>query len=176
MPVVAVKDTVRLAPWADVLYACDAKWWRQYDASPIYSWRTHAGLKFAMEPNQNDHAVEFDAWPEVTVLGNTGLSGIEVHPHALRHGWNSGYQAINLAVHLGAKRIVLLGYDMATGATGWHFFGSHPWQVDIPFQLFMDQYAKLAGPLAELGVEVVNASRKTALTCFPRATLEESLA
>jgi hypothetical protein len=165
-----------LAPWAEVLYACDAKWWRQYEASPVYSWRTHQGLKVAMEPRPSDHEIEFDRWPEVTVLGNAGLAGLARRPNALSHGYNSGYQAINLAVHLGASRIVLLGYDMAPGTTGWHFFGSHPWQVDIPFQLFMEQYANLIGPLADLGIEVVNASRKTALMCFPRVALEECLA
>jgi hypothetical protein len=30
----------------------------------------------------------------------------------LHHGQNSGYQALHLAVHFAAKRILLLGYDM----------------------------------------------------------------
>jgi hypothetical protein len=36
-------------------------------------------------------------------------------------------------------------------------------------------FGDLARALAGRGVEVINCTRETALTCFPRATLEHSL-
>lgn len=159
---IAINDAFRLAPWAEVLYACDSKWW-------YWHWlkgaREFAGLKFALDPPAKQYA-------GVQVLRNTGEGGLELDPTALRNGRNSGYQAINLAVHLGAARIVLLGYDMR----GDHFFGRHPDASRPPFNVCLKHYASLVDPLKRLGVEIVNCTRKTALECFPRRPLEEVLA
>jgi hypothetical protein len=155
--VIAINDAYRLAPWADVLYACDAKWWRWHAGVP-----TFAGLKYALQP-------EAAVWPGVQVLQNTGDEGLELDPSGLRAGRNSGYQAINLAVHLGASQIVLLGYDLQ----GDHWFGSHPDRSAPPFDLCRQRFQTLVTPLQDLGVTVINGSRQTSLTAFPRRRLED---
>jgi hypothetical protein len=157
--VIAINDAYTLAPWADVLYACDSKWWLWHKGAP-----TFAGLKFGLQPRAT-------VWPSVTVLRSAGADGLELDPTGLRTGKNSGYQAINLAVHLGAARIVLLGYDMA----GDHFFGSHPDRTRPPFALSLRLFGTLVAPLRAAGVEIVNCTRRTALTAFPQAPLEEVL-
>lgn len=165
-PVVAVSDTYRLAPWADVLYACDAKWWEAHDGVPAF-----AGLKFALETSAA-------RWPGVQVLENTGDRGVELTPTGLRTGKNSGYQAVNVAIHLGASRVVLLGYDMqATIGQPSHFFGEHPPSLrrSSPFAMFCQHFASLVSPVKAIGVEIVNCSRATALTCFPVRPLEAVL-
>lgn len=164
--VIAVNDAYRLAPWAEVLYACDDKWWRWHPDA-----RTCAGRKFALAPWRGP------TLPEVTVLQNTGVTGLATTPGALKNGRNSGYQAINLAVHLGARRILLLGYDLQYGANGQsHWFGEHPDGAKPPVQTFLPHFKTLVAPLAALGVEVINCSRQTALTCFPQQALELALA
>jgi hypothetical protein len=90
----------------------------------------------------------------------------------LRTGSNSGYQAINLAVHLGAARIILLGYDMK----GTHFFGKHRDGSVPPFQACLRLFPTLVKPLAALGIPVINATRSTALTTFPCLPLDLALA
>jgi hypothetical protein len=161
--VIAIKDAIRLAPWADVLYACDAKWWQRYGDTVAF-----AGPKYTLEQTARQWA---------TVLRNTGDSGLEPDPTGLRTGKNSGYQAINLAVHQGATTIVLLGYDMAPAADGkHHWFGAHPWKTVPPYRLFLPFFDTLVKPLADLGIRVINASRQTVLTCFPRLSLAEALA
>lgn len=165
-PVIAVNDTYRLAPWADVLYACDAKWWAVHAGVPTFT-----GLKYALEPAAG-------RWPGVQILSNTGDRGVELEPTGLRTGKNSGYQAINLAVHLGARRIVLLGYDLqASDPAHSHFFGQHPHPIrrDSPYALFRDYFAFLLAPLEAIGVELVNCTRETALACVPRVPLEAAL-
>lgn len=163
--VIAVKDAVRLASWADVLYACGAdvgRWWSHYGPSLSFE-----GLRYTLDPKSAKYA---------TVLKNTGILGLETDPTGLRTGKNSGYQAVNLAVHLGAKKIVLLGYDMQPKAGKDHWFGAHPYlTAAIPYQAFRDLFPSMMEPLAALGIEIVNASRETALTCVPRVSLEEAL-
>lgn len=163
--VIAINDAYKLAPWADVLYAADQKWWNWHDGVPSF-----AGEKYAIESSDPV------TWPGVCVLRNTGPLGLETEPWGLRAGHNSGYQAINLAVHLGAKRIVLLGYDMAPADDGRsHWFGEHPDRTVSPYPQMRAAFDTLVEPLQALGVEVFNCSRHTALLTFPCVPLDVAL-
>lgn len=162
--VIAVNDAYRVAPWADVLYACDAKWWKWHDGVP-----TFGGLKFALEAGAR-------VWPGVEVLRNTGYAGLESARDGLRNGRNSGYQAINLAVHLGAARIILLGFDMGPAPDGrTHWFGEHPEPQASPYDQMRELFRTLVEPLKAASVEIVNCSRRTRLDAFRIADLETVL-
>jgi hypothetical protein len=163
--VIAVKDAVRLAPWAEVLYACDAKWWWAHPETTDWP-----GLKYGIEP--------VPTRPDVGRLRNTGMFGLESDPSGLRTYQNSGGQAINLAVHLGATRILLLGFDMQPSPTGTHhWFGWHSYgHVVPPYDTFRSCLETAVRPLAALGVTTINCTPCTALTCFPQMPLAEALA
>lgn len=160
--VIAVKDAVRLVPWADVLYGSDAKWWRHHkDAG-------YRGPRFSCDA---------DAAPHAAVLRWTGITGLETDPSGVRTGKNSGYAAINLAVHLGAAKVVLVGFDMKDDRGRHHWFGPHPYAtLDPPYMALREIFPTIAQPLRDLGIDVVNATPGSALECFRRATLEEALA
>lgn len=169
--VIVVNDGYRLAPWADVLYACDAAWWRAHGDKVVAC--GFAGMKYTLTPDRR-------FCPDVQVLENRG-DGLDLHPSALgtgaTHGvgGNSGYQAINLAVHFGAARIVLLGYDMQRTGRKSHWFGEHSnWQRP-PLVEFRPAYGPLPGLLQSIGVSIVNCSRETALTTIPRQPLAAAL-
>jgi len=175
MPVVVVNSALEFAPWADVLHACDFKWWRWHKGAPAF-----AGLKFTLA----EAAAE--AFPDVTRLRNTGDEGLELDPTGIRTGKNGGYQAVNIAVHLGASRILLLGYDMKVGPKDRKYcHADHPGDViDKKKDLerfrnrlagFRTRFETIVAPLKTAGVEVVNCSRSTALRCFPQRPLEEAL-
>lgn len=162
--VIVVNNCYQLAPWADVLYAADYKWWRWHKGAPGF-----AGLKYTASP-------EATMWPDVQCLRVSGRSGLSLDPQSIRTGSNSGYQAINLAVHFGASRILLLGYDMQFGPLGQeHWHGKHPDRSRPLVNIFLPLFSTLVEPLREVGVEVINCSRATRLTCFPRATLQQAL-
>lgn len=163
--VIAINDAYKLAPWADVLYACDARWWKWHKGVPDFR-----GLKFALQEDAS-------RWPDVQVLQNTGEHGLEIEPTGLRTGRNGGYQAINIAVHLGAIRVLLLGYDMqAFKGRPSHWFGEHPQDSRSPYGMFLDHWPAIVKPLQQLGVSVINCSRETALELFPRMPITEALA
>lgn len=92
----------------------------------------------------------------------------------IRYGGNSGYQAINLAFLFGAKRIILLGYDMqkTDGKSHWH--GDHPGSLrkESALASWVQRFDSLASDLKYYGVEVLNASRETALKCFERVDID----
>lgn len=168
--VIAVNDAYRLAPWADALYATDVVWWHHHQGAPTFT-----GTKWSL-----DHPAwrRYEGrWPDIQRLAYTGDDGIDVDPSGLRSGKNSGYAAINLAVHYGARRIVLLGYDMShQSSSRTHFFGNHPWKPSgSPYAVFLAKFQTAVAPLAALGIDVVNCSRVSALTGFPRRSLADVL-
>lgn len=164
--VIAVNDTVRMAPWADVLYAADVKWWRRFAGVPGFR-----GFKYSIMANTGNRPTAQEEFRDIRILRNTGTNGLELQPDALRTGCNSGYQAINLAVHFGARQILLLGYDMH----GDHFFGSHPDKTRPPFAMCLPLFPTLVAPLKAAGVSIVNCTPRSAITCFPMGTLDAEL-
>jgi len=161
--VIAINDAYRLAPWAEVLYACDRKWWDWHQGVPSF-----AGLKYSLIDTK---------YPDVQILNNTGPYGLElVDRSGVRTGRNSGYQALNLAIHFGATRILLLGFDCGLGEGGEsHWFGDHPVPQQSPYPHFRLAFEMLGEPLKAAGVTVLNCSRRTTLKCFQKVSLVEAL-
>jgi uncharacterized Rossmann fold enzyme len=88
-------------------------------------------------------------------------------------GGNSGYQAINLAYHLGAERVILLGYDMHCHSGQSHWFGDHPkdFASNTQYERFIKRFRTIKP--ADYGIEILNCSRVTALDAFPRYSLDD---
>ena len=168
--VIVINDAWRLAPWADVLYSSDRQWFPKHRGVPTFQ-----GMKVALETEPRGWDTAYGIVP----LKYTGQYGLERSPDGLIAGSHSGYAAINLAVHFGARRIVLLGYDMQLGAGGKpHFFGAHVGMnnpTEALFSIFRQSLTHLVSPLKELGIDIVNCTRETALTMFPRMSLERVL-
>lgn len=104
--------------------------------------------------------------------------GLNKAPMRIHYGNNSGYQALNLAYHWGARRMILLGFDCKSRAGKMHWFGDHPKPLQNQigaFKTWLETFPPLAKDLAATGVEVVNCSRDTALTCFRRSTIDIEL-
>lgn len=89
--VIVTNRTYELAPWADILFAMDRRWWLQYRGEVEAS--GFAGQRYTKNP---------------TILANDFRGD---------YG-NSGAGAIELADARGADRIILLGYD--GGGGHWH--------------------------------------------------------
>lgn len=146
--------TFRLAPWADVLYAMDKKWWETYQGEVLNAFPGERVSLAKMLPRYRVTQID-----------------------ALKHYGNSGAAAISLAAHRGAKRIILLGYDCQHTGGKAHWHGDHPRNLGNArsVTLWAENFAKLAADLAEKGVTVINASRETALECWPREDLGGAL-
>ena len=151
-----------------MLYACDGPWWAKHHAAVLAS-------GFAGELwTQDAGAAQRHGLHRIRGEGRAGLSG---KPDAINTGNNSGYQAIGLAHKWGAARVLLLGYDCQHTGGRAHWFGDHPPGLVNArgCEGWLKNYAALAVDAAAEGLEVVNCTRETALTCFPRLTIDEAL-
>lgn len=90
--------------------------------------------------------------------------------HVLHYTQNSPYVALCLAIHMGARRIGLIGVDF----TNHHFFaqtGVHSLTAQLP--AIDKQYRGLNAAARALGIEIYNLSQSSKLTAFPKMTLTE---
>lgn len=172
-PVIVVNDAYRLLPWADVLYACDAKWWDAHHGAPIFRGEKWSSHSMAREGDlENDKRQAADAYGLHVVRGRN-RPGFSRDPDAIHYGGNSGFQAINLAILFGAVRIVLVGFDMRGHE---HFFGKHPKplnQLDAStrgFERYVPHFIEAAHTLPE-HIRILNCTPVSALTCFPMRDL-----
>lgn len=103
--------------------------------------------------------------------------GVSQRRDTIRHGGNGGYQAAALALYFGAASVVLLGYDMQFTGGRSHWHGDHSLGLGNPVPSRMREWHARFGALAAAAPgTIVNATRDTALRCFPRVDLLESLA
>jgi hypothetical protein len=156
--VYVVNNTWQLAPWADVLFAGDAIWIELEGPKVQF-----AGKKFTQRKNSGN------GWD---------------HPGSDFH-WinNSGASLVSLAIHHGATKVYLLGFDCKRlkGRAHWH--EAHAGKSkngrkmkDAPnIEEWPHRFADLASYAKQRGVVVENCSRRSVLECFPKATLESVL-
>jgi hypothetical protein len=172
-PIIAINAAIRIAPWADVFYSGAWDWWTPEARAARAGFRG-LSVRLALNQGRPPHYAAPGIQPDgVITLRDTGIEGLETVPTGVRTYKNSGGAAINLAVHLGAARIVLLGYDMQPDKSGRHHFDDPgPARHGSPYLNFRTYLQTAVAPLRALGVEVVNCTRSTALTCWPRVPLE----
>lgn len=140
-----------MALWADALFAIDKQWWETYitDVSSRF-----LGDKFIANPvprGMDIESVEF-----LNCFGNSGIGSIA------------------LAIYGGASKIILLGYDCQTtdGKSHWH--GDHP--KGLANAVGINNWPKKFAEFAlTTNIQILNASRATALDCFERINLEDVL-
>lgn len=159
---IAVCRTVELAPWADMVYAADMMWWNEYH-SRVKKLRA---LKVTCEQN---------AFADTMRLTVGKESGFSEDPAVINTGGNSGYQAICIAVHAGAKKILLCGFDMH--GKHWHPEYRSPLKThdNDSFLKWLGRFPSLKEPLEKRGVEVINCTPGSALKVWPLVELRDAL-
>lgn len=168
---IVIKSSWRLAPWADVLYGLDRGWWLANNGCPEFK-----GLKVSPSPTAcriyGLREVRLKTRAEV-LTKEMGVLGCGLKTG----GGHSGFQAINLAVQFGAKRLLLVGFDMhINGRAHWHqdYRGvAKPDQGRI--ETWREALDECAQQFTALGVEIINCSRDSALRAYPKRTLQEAM-
>lgn len=152
---IVTNTTFRLAPWADILVGHDARWWKQYGPEVRVGF---SGRRIAGQHAAKQYGPEVVTWATLYQ--------------------NSGALAVSVAIAAGAARVLLLGYDASAAEDGRkHWHEDHPLGLDNckSMDRWGYQFGKLAQEAKRAGCEVLNTSRRSALTCFPRAVLEDVL-
>lgn len=177
--VIAVNKAYGIAPWADWLHAYDERFWAwflkpQKDRKRRFpSVADFQGIKTTgCQPVPTTGAISIKMAPKLN--GQARYNKPFADPMRPVHFYDSGYQAVQLAALVGAKRIIMLGFDAK--ATGhWHDGYPPRWGREKDYSPHKELHRTLAGILAEMGVEVINATPDSAIDAYPMAELGEVL-
>ena len=188
--VFTINNAYQKVPWTDVHLSCNGNWWQMYYPRSEtlrnipchkYTWYPELAEKF-----------------NIKYIGAIEKTGLSTDPRIIHINHGSGPMCINLALHYGIKRLLLIGHDMKyapdynpknceSGSTPRHFFSEYPeplqhWPsvkvgLSKPGVLdgLIEVYDKMVPQLKTLEMEIINCTPDSALTSFPMSTLEKEL-
>lgn len=147
------------APWADIWYAADAKFWRAHEREA----RASSALRVTGEDTS---VAQLHLRCHVTAdleLAHAYMPGHVMHGGGAGH---SGFQALQLAIGLGSPRVYLFGYDCRKAGADTNVFGRKPTGLHkpSPYGSWVEAYRTLAIPPH---VEVVNCTPGSAIDAYP---------
>lgn len=153
LPTAAVNSAWKAARFAKVIYAGDDAWWKE-------------------------HSHEIDIPAERWTNSENSVARYNLKLHRKQGNPNSGLRAIEFLHEVkGAQKIILLGFDCSV-KNGLHFNGPHL-NLKNPTEkrcnVWLQRFSWLADEYKQKGVQVINCSRETAITVFPRMSLEEAI-
>lgn len=171
--VVVINSSYLIAPWAEILFFADDRWWAREVSEGRLStlqafegqivtiahhtkhellWHLHRSIPSIGEPLATKR--------DTVALERTSLTGV-----------------LNLCLHKGAKRIILVGADNRDGPEGrTHHHAEYPWDRKVETWRNKAQEVALAvAPLRAAGVEVINASPDSTFPWWDRPDFESWL-
>ena len=119
-------------------------------------------------------------WIKYTSKDKDKTKGITTSPNKIAWNGNSGGAAINLAVQLGAKQIILLGFDMNVNEDNrqwWHqeYVERNEEKGKKIFARHMGCFSHIAEDAHRLGIEIVNANPDSAIKEFRKININQIL-
>ncbi len=175
--VIAVNEAgLTIAPWCDVLYYPDARWMEwNFDRINLHTgkYRLTRVDPYKRTARCNPELKEriTKGLPDLNIrhLQRDRPKALSPHPTHVA-GADGGSNAVNIAFHFGAARIVLVGFDMKGGS-----FHNRHLKKPQPgcFDSFARSLTQMGEALEKYNVEVLNATLNSALTCFRKVKLKD---
>lgn len=170
--VVVINTSYEVAPFADLLFFADTRWWHAHReklksfkgmiATTSASLQSEPRLLRLRKVRPLEHDEGLHTTPGHVIIQRTGLQAV-----------------FNILFHMRVKTIVLVGFDMQRDEQGKaHHHAPHEWDVkpgNRTWDIQMKQLAIMVEPLRQAGIEVLNASPNSRLAFWPRVTLEDAI-
>lgn len=166
--VIGINGAFKLGEWIDICYFGDRNWYFDNKKELDTFKGTVVGCaEFLQVEGWQKENVRF-------VKKSTLPYGIETEKGHVRWNYNSGLSAINLAYHLGCKRVILLGFDMALNSEGkGHWHNQYNGVTNMPFARHLVGVDTIAEDAKRLGLEIINASQTSVMTQFPKINVKD---
>lgn len=165
---IAVNESWRLAPWSEILYGGDFKFWEMNNGCPEFQ-----GVKVSIDRRASEHP----EWGVHRVQGHRGDNRI-LDDKGHIGGNNSGLNAINLAAQFEPSAMLLVGFDMCL-EYGLHWHPNHPEGMKNPLPGRVESWRRAvdgaADALARRKIRVINCSQISALKRYPKMPFQQAL-
>lgn len=163
----------------DVIAGCNHQFWHHYwpqiKGLPCHKWTTRPELK--------------GQYPGLQYIEERWIDGLSTDNRYIAAHHGTGPQVVNLALHYGCKIMILVGWDMRFPGKvdrrrytePRHFFGEDP--LTSNHWPMTGTNGELTGLIKEMetikpedyGIEIINCTPDSAMTCFPMMDLDEAL-
>jgi hypothetical protein len=174
--VIGINVAYQLGEWISIIFCGD----KNFVLRNEKALKDYHGIKVSC------HSVvsKMNDW-KFTPKDNRKPYGISPNPYKVSWNLNSGAAAISLAVHLGAKRVILLGFDMNLKDGHQHFHNAYKRGVlrsdddkrkrGLPFDRHLKGFPAIKADADRLGVEILNTSLQSSIECFRKVDIKELL-
>lgn len=178
--VIAINVAYLIGTWIDMMFFGDLKFFKEHQTR-LVEW---PGLKISCHD-----CVDKVPWVKYLPNDKKHSTGISPDPHMVSWNANSGSAAISVAANTGAKRIILVGFDMNYNNTNhrhWH----NLYQVEpvdrkkkvaprfnrlFSFQRHLQGFPHILRDAKLRGIEIINASPDSSIVEFPKCRVKDLL-
>lgn len=173
--VIAINAAYLLGDWVDMVFFGDSGFYLTHKIQlaqfPGLKVSCHAGLSG-------------EKWVKFLSRDGKKPKGISSSPTMVSWNQNSGAASISIAAWAGAKRIILLGFDMKlSGENRQHFHNVYGRGVidtkdqrkirRLPFNRHLMGFPAIASDAKGLGIEILNACPDSAIDCLRKVTVKD---
>ena len=175
--VIGINVAFQIGDWIDMCFWGDKNFYLQYREKISQ----FPGIKASC-----CHPGSVQDWVKFIEKDTEHPRGISTRPNAVSWNHNSGSAAISIAAWAGAKRIILLGFDMTIGEDKrMHFHDVYnrgaidtddklrKWQGT--FDRHLRNFPYIAMDAKVKGIEIINASPNSMIPDFPKCSLKDLL-
>lgn len=160
--VIAINSAWHTWRKADVLFFADARWWTEYRPKPD---------RFSGLVVTTSHIVH----PDVKRLNKVEPFAMSLDRGCVALRRSSVTGAINLALHFGAEKIVLLGVDGKLGADGRRHSHGVKYKWALRPKCFDEHNVEFRKVAASIPVPVFNCSPVSTIDAWPKMKFEDCL-
>jgi len=177
--VIGINVAYLIGDWIDMVFYGDVGFYLKHQ----HRLAKFPGLKVSCHPSTD----RVD-WVKYLPRDRKHNKGISDNPHMVSWNGNSGAAAISIAANAGAKRIILVGFDMTLDEQKkqwWHTLygkrsGMDPKKDEkrkrpraLPFDRHLRGFSDIARDAKKRGIEIINMSSMSKITEFPKYNLKE---
>ena len=173
--VIGINVAYQIGDWIDMVFFGDGGFFLKYQ----HKLAEFPKLRVSCSPKTKDVS-----WVKYLSRDGSHSRGITSNPKAVSWNGNSGAAAISIAANAGARRIILLGFDMKVNDRAdqhWHdLYGRGAVKDErrarkMPFHKHVRGFPAIADDAKRRNIEILNASPDSAIECFRKVTVEELL-
>jgi hypothetical protein len=176
--VIGVNMAFMFGDWVDMVFWGDKKWYYN-NREKLAKFR---GIKITSHPHFNNQKYALENIKYIHKDGNHA-KGISFNSNMVSWNANSGAAAVSIGANTGAKRIILVGFDMKLGVDNkqhWHSeYGTSNRKVTdpkkLPFYRHMLGFSQMQKDAKKRGIQIINACPDSAINEFPKMTVKELL-
>lgn len=176
--VIGINVAYLIGDWIDMVFFGDVGFFLKHEQKLA----EFPGMKVSCHPRADRYE-----WIKYTPKDNSHPRGISDNPKMVSWNSNSGAAAISIAANAGARRIILLGFDMKLDGDNkqhWHdLYGkiANQNKKDLkrhnrtPFERHLRGFEDINKDARRRGIEIINACPDSAIKQFPKMSLKELL-